>query len=781
MYKSNYIDLKINGRLFPSFIMANFKKYELEEFMDIIAGDDPCFPQKAKQITEGKEQTGEVQMKHALRKYQEFIGKYLDFKSPYRNILLYWEVGVGKTSAALNIYNVLYNYTSGWNVFIILKASLKGEWLKNIKQWLSKDDYEYRFKNIIFINYDSPFADRVFLDALKNVDNSKKSLYMIDEVHNFIRNVYSNVTSGSGKRAQVIYDYIIQDKKENPDTRVAIFSATPAVNNPFELALLFNLLRPGSFPKSELEFNKLFVTGTGYQTINPNTKNLFQRRIMGLVSVYTAKQPGLYATSLNHFVDIPMSDYQDDVYSYYEEIEAKLASAGKGKGEGSKTYKVYTRQACNFVFPAIDQKVNGESRPRPGKFRLTERDALKLSEKGELKDMNEKKMIHTSEYLKAINLFITKFTAYLDKKNEEDTNNKYTLYNDIEIFLKEYNGDFQKFNADHAKKSHLYLAMYISSPKFVNIIFNILKSIGPTVVYSNYVMMEGLELFKIYLNYFGFYNFMTDMKYKEGQVGYVEFHGGIKNGELRHDAKNEFNKSENKYGKLLKIMLISPAGSEGLSLSNVRQIHIMEPYWNEVRIIQIVGRGIRQRSHCELPIEERHVDVYRYKVTRKNKLKVSTDQYIEDLARTKDGLIQSFLTAVKEVAVDCELFKKQNSTTAHYKCFKFNEESLFDEHIGPAYKEDILDDIKMDNGSNSLKSISMKIKVMKIKGVVLNADGSYGKPLHYWYYAKTGIVYDYDLHYVFGKVALDSDGLVVKLDKDTYVIDYVVPIPVIGE
>ncbi len=773
IYKqANYIDLKINGRLFPSFIMANFKKYEVEDFLNMIDGGDPCNP------TTDKTLAIQEPLKLALRNYQEFVARYLDFKSPYKNILLYWEVGTGKTSAALNIYNLLYNYTSGWNVFILLKASLRGEWLDNIKKWLNKDDYEYRFKNVIFINYDSPFADRIFLDSLKNVDNSKKSLYMIDEVHNFIRNVYSNISLGSGKRAQVIYDYIIQDKKENPDTRVAIFSATPAVNNPFELALLFNLLRPGIFPRSEIEFNKLFISGSGYKTINPNTKNLFQRRIMGLVSVYTASQPGLYATKTFHYIDLQMSDYQDDVYSYFEELEAKAAASGKGK-EGSKTYKVYTRQACNFVFPAIDQTVSGENRPRPGKFRLTERDVLKLSEKGELKDVNEKKMMHTSEYLKTVNLFMKKFDNYLAQKSGDDKKNGHTIFDDIKIFLSKYKGNFSEFNDSDSKKSSLYLAMYISSPKMVNIIFNILKSVGPTVVYSNYVMMEGLEIFKLYLSYFEFYNFMTDMKYKEGQVGYVEFHGGIKDTVVRHDAKDEYNKTENKYGNLLKIMLISPAGAEGLSLKNVRQIHIMEPYWNEVRITQMIGRGIRQRSHCELPMEERHVDVYRYKVTRKNKNKISTDQYIEDLARTKEGLIQSFLGAVKEVAVDCELFKKHNLSTQTYKCFKFDEQSMFDEHIGPAYKEDIMDDVKMDNGSNSIKSATLKIKVMEIKGVFLKSDGTYSKPSYYWYYAKTGIVYDHKLHYVFGKVAQDDDGLVIKLDKDTYVIGYVVPIPMI--
>ena len=69
------------------------------------------------------------------------------------------------------------------------------------------------------------------MDAIKNVDSSKKSLYIIDEVHNFIRNVYSNVSSGIGKRAQNIYDYIIQDKRDNPDTRVVLLSGTPAIND----------------------------------------------------------------------------------------------------------------------------------------------------------------------------------------------------------------------------------------------------------------------------------------------------------------------------------------------------------------------------------------------------------------------------------------------------------------------------------------------------------------------------------------------------------------------
>lgn len=767
-----YIDLKINGRLFPSWVNLNFKKYKLEEFF-LKPGEDPC-----------QQRTDKGEIKLELRKYQKFIGEYLDFRSPYNSILLYMGTGVGKTATAINIYNVLYNYTPGWNVFLLIKASIKGEWLDNLKKWLNKDDYDYRYKNIIFVHYDSPIADRKFMDAIKNVDSAKKSMYIVDEAHNFIRNVYSNISSDAGKRAQVIYDYIIQDKKENPDTRVILLSGTPAVNNPFELGLLFNMLRPGIFPRSENEFNQIFISSTTHQTLNPNTKNMFQRRIMGLVSYYMGATIDKYATKKINYIDVTMSDYQEDVYTYYEEIEKKMAASGRFSGKGgSTTYKVYTRQACNFVFPAISQKVNGELRPRPGKFRLSEKEAISLSEKGKVKDKDKSKLVHVSEYLNAVNLFINTFVNYLDDKYEADRRQGYTISDDVAKFLDKYNKDFEKFNNEEKQKSSLYDALYTSSPKMLNIVFNILTSPGPTVVYSNYVLMEGLQIFKIYLNYFDFYNYMETKELLKDRVGYVEFHGNIKTMEERMEGLRVYNLPENKYGQLIKVILISPAGSEGLNLMNVRQVHIMEPYWNEVRITQMIGRGIRQCSHKDLPIDQRHVDIYRYKSVRKNKNKFSTDQYIEDLARSKDSLIQSFLDAMREVAVDCQLNKNENMLTQEYKCFQFEEPSQFDKHIGPAYKEDMADDIKMDNGSNSIRAQTVRIKVMKVKAVRMttppdeSGNAEYSKPEHYWYYSKNGSIYDYDLHFPVGKVAMDENGTAVKLDKDTYIIDYMIPIP----
>lgn len=766
--RNKYIDLKLNGKLFPSWILANFKQYQMPE---IVRGGDPC----------------NESIKLELRKYQLFLSKYLDYNSPYRNLMIYHGLGSGKTASAINVYNALYAYTPGWNVFLLIKASLRDTWLDELKKWLGNDsDFKSKMANIHFVHYDSPFADKNFMDILKNVDNSKKSLYIIEEVHNFIRNVYSNISTSKGKRAQVIYDYIIQDKKENIDTRTILLSGTPAINQPFELGLLFNLLRPGIFPRSETKFNHLFVSGGIYQTLNKKNKNLFQRRIMGLVSYYYGATPDYFASKTLHYVDVPMSKYHEEIYDYYAEEERKIAISTRFTG-GSKVYKTYTRQASNFVFPQISQNISGTERPRPNKFRISEREAEKLGEGKDLKKSEKKDlMMNLSKYKKAMEAYINGLTNFFDKHHRKDVENGHTISKDLSVFETKYEKDFGAFVTNESKKSNLFTSMHMCSAKMLNIVFNIMVSPGPTVVYSNYVLMEGLQVFKVYLSFFNFYPYMKTKELVKGKIGYVEYHGGIKDMKERRNGMRAFNETSNKYGEEIKIMLISPAGTEGLSLKNVRQVHIMEPYWNEVRIQQMIGRGIRQCSHKELKQDERHVDVYRYKSVKSGSDSWTTDEYIEDLARSKAGLIQSFLDAIKEVAVDCVLNQKHNMLLEEYKCFKFEQPSLFDKHITAAYKYDIDDDQLVNNGSNNPRAISVKIRVMKIVAVIQTSKPddvkeTYSKPQNYWYYSKSGVVYDYDLHYALGKIKTDEDGNPAKLNADVYIIDNLIPVPLIDE
>ena len=176
--RNNYPDFKVDGRLFPLWIMQNFKKYKLDPILRK-EGEDPC-----NIVTDTN--SGIVE----LRKYQSFVGSYLDYKSPFKDILLYHGLGSGKTATVINVYNMLYNYNPNWNIFILIKSSLKNDpWLKDLKTFVNDSDKEGRMKNIRFINYDSPRADKDFIDAVKSADVNKQNMYIFEEAHNFIRNV----------------------------------------------------------------------------------------------------------------------------------------------------------------------------------------------------------------------------------------------------------------------------------------------------------------------------------------------------------------------------------------------------------------------------------------------------------------------------------------------------------------------------------------------------------------------------------------------------------------
>ena len=764
----NYIDLKINGKLFNLFINSNYKKYALDVFES--NGEDPC-----KRTVDTNE----------LRKYQSFLGSFLDFKSPYRNALVYHGLGAGKTVTSINVINNLFNYSPDWNIFVLIKASLRDDpWLKDLKQWLRPEQYEERMNSIFFISYDSPTAEKSFLNAVKASDATKKNIYIFDEAHNFIKNVYNNMITKSGKRALTIYDYIIQDKKENDSTRVILMSATPAVNNPYEIAILFNLLRPGIFPATETKFNETYISRVDNDLkLNPAAKNMFQRRILGLVSYYIGSDPNLFAAKETKVKNVPMDPYQQEVYEHFEYIEEQLERARAQNKSGATVYRSYTRQSSNFVFPVMGS-YTGENRPRPAKFKLTEKEAEEIisGRLDNLTNSNKKDFDidavkkNASMYLQAVDTYIKSFIGYLDNLVSEDKASGNTIEKDVEIFKSKYKFKFAEFWKEHKTKSKLLQCLYACSCKMTAIIFYMMRSKGPVLIFSNFVKMEGLEIFKIYLSYFGYGDFS-----KNGGSDYhryTEFHGEIER-DVRKKNLAAFNSKDNIDGKVIRIILISPAGSEGINLRNVRQVHVMEPYWNEVRIQQLIGRALRMCSHADLPMNERKVDIFRYHAIRsegsKQILKDATDQEIYNLAMRKEKLIDSFLQTVREAAVDCDLFKNHNMINGEYSCFKFNEKSYFDKYIGPAYKEDIYYDQKMDNGLNALNTIKKKVKVFKIKARMM-IDDDMTDVATYWYNPETGVVYDLDLDYPVGRVNKEF-GLAKKIDATTYLIDEVIHIP----
>ena len=750
MSKNNeYIDLrKNNGRLFPSWVLLNFKKYKLPEII-IDSKSDPC---------------NSKQVKKNLRKYQEFLSKFLDYRSPYRDMLIYHGLGAGKTAATINVYNILYNNNPDWNVYILIPASLrKNPWEEQLNEWLSKDDFQNRFNNIKFIHFDSPIADKKFIEEIKLSDSNKKNLFIFDETHNFIKNVYNNLRDSKGQRALYIYNYIKKLKMEDPSTRILLLTGTPAINQPFELGLIYNLLRPGIFPDNELQFKELFISGNHF---NDNNKNMFQRRIMGLTSYYRGATKEYFASKKIYNIPVVMSEYQADIYKYFEDIEIKLQK----KNSNSTTYNTYTRQSSNFVFPPMTSKIKGETRPRPSSLKNSELETQKLIENNLDIDKNKE---YNIKYLNIINLYIREFTKYLNKIVLIDKQNNRSINKDIEVYKTKYKNNFSDFYNNYKDKSMLLKKLYECSCKFIAIIFKIISSTGPVLMFSNFVKMEGLQLFKIYLSYFGYVNYD---KNKKDYKSYTEYHGGI-NKNIRENNRLIFNNINNKNGKEIKIILLSPAGTEGIDLYNIREVYILEPYWNEVRTEQLIGRAIRQCGHKNLPMKDRHVDVYRYRAIRKNK-KETIDETIEKLSKKKHDMINNFIKIIKQTAVDCELFKNHNMIEENYQCFKFNQPSLFNKEIGPAYKVDLSLDKKFDNGLNSINSQIKRIKVKEIYAVKYINEEKFTDRDKYWLDMDTNIVYDHDVKFTVGKLKIHPEyDIPYKMDRKTFVIGDIVPIP----
>jgi hypothetical protein len=252
------------------------------------------------------------------------------------------------------------------------------------------------------------------------------------------------------------------------------------------------------------------------------------------------------------------------------------------------------------------------------------------------------------------------------------------------------------------------------SPKFARIIENISAAPGSSLVYSQFKTLEGIGILGIAMKTNGYeevrivmegdkmkFHPETEASFKErpDQPRYMVFSGDepvivrqalINIFNMNWDAGltkelkavlgplEKLRASGNKKGEVCRVFMITGAGAEGLSLKNVRAVHIMEPYWNKVRLDQVKGRAVRICSHKDLPRKDRNVDIFTYVSTiEKSMLSLATeieymdggkttDEYIYNMSLLKEKVNLEFLDTLQQMAVDCELNKVENNM---YRCF----------------------------------------------------------------------------------------------------------------
>ena len=557
--------------------------------------------------------------------------------------------------------------------------------------------------------------------------------------------------------------------------------------------------------------------------------NLFKRRILGLTSYFRSAQESLLPTyeeiESTHIEKIPMSDYQLGVYEKARSAERKeedrnrKSKAKQQEGvyaETTSTYRIFSRAFCNFVFPnEIDEETNVLiTRPMP-KTDQTIEQAIStkrtLKEKktgvGE-KDELDEDIIDGAELQDKLDnrdgLYERDDAEQIEKKVKKQVDSSYKVRIKQAINLLKINGDKYlsprglKITTEEGKTVYTGgLEKY--GPKFLRVLENIKNPAneGLHLIYSQFRTLEGVGILSLIFEQNGFARFKItkttgvwklDMTGDDlGKPTYA-LYTGTESAEEKEIIRNVFNGSwdsvpstlstqlkemniNNNLGEIIKVLMITSSGSEGITLKNTRFVHLIEPYWHPVRTEQVIGRARRICSHKDLPEKLRTVEVFIYLMTftekqikgdksastvdgtkplaSKNLLKSKTDkskidrlthftsdETLFEISNIKKTTNTSILRAIKSSSIDCNIHRNSNKKEG-VVCYSFGAPSVNTFSYRPDYSSEEADTVEAQN----LKGITWTGYPIKIEGmnyVIKRTDPNN---------TKIGEIYDIESYY----------------------------------
>ena len=394
---------------------------------------------------------------------------------------------------------------------------------------------------------------------------NENGLLIIDEIQRLV--------SSSGIFYKKLYNAI--KYYFHPKLKIAVMSATPIYDNPYELALTINLLRPRvPFPINESDFYKFFVGDYENDTcvvskksktwISDNSciinKDLISYICSGYVSYFKGGNPNAYPYKRIITMEHLFSSQHKQEY-----IAALKSDLLKDKNFGKKKIGEYENVLLGNYESESEDKISGM-------------------------------YVTTQQYS---NIFLPKIGENINKTVHEKKQ-----------ALSTFKSRMSSMKFQNATEVITHIKTF--SSKFASIIELSLNSNGPVFIFSNW-LTYGVEPLSIILEACGLSRFDKEDKGKGRYfVWSSETKTLDKDGILIKKARNTFNSMENSNGSKLKIILGTRSVMEGVSFKNVKQVHITEPWWNEARVEQILARASRYCSHSNLPAEEQYVDIYRH-------------------------------------------------------------------------------------------------------------------------------------------------------------------------
>ncbi len=674
--------------------------------------NDTKFDGKIKDVTKFAEIF--CNMSFNLANHQLFVRNFMSIYTPYNSLLLFHGLGTGKTCSSIGIAEEMRDYMKqvGIRKKIIYIASpnvqdeikkqlfnsnklelVNGNWnlrdctgnkfIKEINptnlKGMNKQKVIAEIQSIINYSYDFygyiEFANLINkLTSIKDSENPKleesnilklkknysDTLIIIDEVHN----IRINDENKDKKLVNELFKLI----KYTSNLRFLLLSATPLYNSYKEIILLLSLMNVND-KKDEIKEKDIFDKD-GNLLVNEEGeeigKNILMQKATGYISFVKGDNPYSFPYRVWPSQFDPKQEFNLEYYPDTQLNGNKISAPI----EFLSLYKSNLGEIQKLGYEII---VNNEKK----------REEF-IEVVSESKNSDTLGYTELQKPIQALNIIYPSDELFSDSKIDINELVSTQGLNNIMKYTKSYNPpSYTNFEyKDTEKFGRIFAPSLIGkySGKIKEICNNILNSQGIILIYTQYIdsgiIPIALALEEMGITRYGNTSslFKTppvenlDLKTytNTNQVGSIPAKYTIISGDSRITPKNNklidkdiLVSKENINGEKIKIILITKTGSEGIDFKNIRQIHILEPWYNLSRIEQIIGRGVRNCSHKDLPFAKRNVQLFLYCTELSNPDEEAADLYLYRLAEKKSKKIGKITRILKQVSIDCLLNKEQ--------------------------------------------------------------------------------------------------------------------------
>lgn len=497
-------------------------------------------------------------------------------------------------------------------------------------------------KKISQTESDDDRLEAKFQEKLSEVFSDR--LIIIDEAHNL-----RNPTETGKKQISVAFKKLLRHVN---NVKLVLMTATPMYNNAKEIVWTLNLLLTND-KRPEIAAKDIFdkngdVTEEGRRKL----AELFR----GYVSYMRGENPYAFPFRLSPkmnndpkvLLTYPKKDIKgkkilaSQTIKYLDICQSQMSDLQK---------RVYDQLKKKVVFDGLDELFDDEEDNEKEDANV---EADEESEDDITNDLQKAMQVSNVIYPSCLNDdgSINIGNAFGNKGFEAcfDTTNK------------------NKYSYKTSKQFLHYDLLNEYAPKIKSIIDYVQNSKGIVFIYSRYYT-SGITPLALALEHIGF------LKYSTGNNS-TTLGQGLKVKDMYAKAKQrpkyiilsrnkalsphndqeiaDVKAADNADGSRIKVVIVSKIGTEGIDFKNIREVHLLEPWFNLNRAEQIIGRGVRYCSHTTLPKAERNVTIYMH-ANVYDQVEESVDLRTYRVAEKKQLKIAKIEQVLKETSIDCNI------------------------------------------------------------------------------------------------------------------------------